>query len=84
MSVEAAKDKDKLVAQQPLDLAELTCQERQELALKYIREHGYISHKTYQQLTGVSETTATRDLKQLMANGAIRQTGRGPSRRYLI
>jgi ATP-dependent DNA helicase RecG len=57
---------------------------RQVLGLKYVREFGSITHKIYQELTGASETTATRDLKQLIANGALRQIGRGPGRKYVI
>jgi ATP-dependent DNA helicase RecG len=62
----------------------LNAQERQELALQYVREQGLISHKIYQELTGASESTATRDLKVLIANGALRQVGRGPGRKYVI
>ena len=58
--------------------------ERQQLALNYVRLYGSISHKKYQELTGASETTATRDLKQLTANGALRKLGRGPGRKYVI
>jgi predicted HTH transcriptional regulator len=62
----------------------LSATQRQELALKYIRKYGSITHKLYQELTGASETSTTRDLKALMGNGAVRQIGRGPGRKYVI
>ncbi len=58
--------------------------QRQALALQYVRENGFITHKQYRVLTGASETTAIRDLDALVARNALRKVGKGPSRRYLI
>ncbi|HEX2913707.1 MAG TPA: ATP-binding protein [Chloroflexia bacterium] len=55
---------------------------RLRLALEHVRKHGFITNKQYQQLTGVSENTATRDLEILVAQGSLNKTGKGPSRRY--
>jgi ATP-dependent DNA helicase RecG len=62
----------------------LTQQERQEAALKFVRQHGAISFAQYMLLTGATETTAIRDLKALTDRQALRKTGAGRSRRYLI
>jgi ATP-dependent DNA helicase RecG len=57
-------------------------EQRLRLALEHVRQHGFITNKKYQQLTGVSENTATRDLEILVAQGSLVKTGKGPSRRY--
>ncbi|NWJ98482.1 MAG: putative DNA binding domain-containing protein [Chloroflexi bacterium] len=57
---------------------------RQKRALEYMRQHGYITNREYQELTGVSESTATRDLEVLVERGRLKRTGRGPSRRYVL
>jgi ATP-dependent DNA helicase RecG len=62
----------------------LVAAERQALALQQVREVGFITHKLYRELTGASETTAIRDLDGLVARGALRRLGKGPSRRYVI
>jgi ATP-dependent DNA helicase RecG len=59
-------------------------EQRREMALDYVRQHGTISHKEYRALTGASETTAIRDLDEMVANGVFRRVGKGPSRRYVI
>jgi ATP-dependent DNA helicase RecG len=57
---------------------------RQKLALEHMRQQGYITNREYQELTGVSESTATRDLEVLVERGRLKRTGRGPSRRYVL
>ena len=57
-------------------------EQRLRMALEHVRKNGFITNKQYQQLTGVSENTATRDLEILVAQGSLIKTGKGPSRRY--
>ncbi|MBN9392769.1 MAG: putative DNA binding domain-containing protein [Chloroflexi bacterium] len=57
-------------------------EQRLRVALEHVRQHGFITNKQYQQLTGVSENTATRDLEILVAQGSLVKSGKGPSRRY--
>ncbi len=57
-------------------------EQRLRLALEHVRKYGFITNKQYQQLTGVSENTATRDLEILVAQGSLNKTGKGPSRKY--
>ncbi len=57
-------------------------EQRLRLALEHVRKNGFITNKHYQQLTGVSENTATRDLEILVAQGSLVKSGKGPSRRY--
>jgi ATP-dependent DNA helicase RecG len=61
-----------------------TREERQRIALEYVRQHGYITNKIYKQLTDISENTATHDLEILVERGSLNRTGRGPSRRYVL
>jgi ATP-dependent DNA helicase RecG len=57
---------------------------RQELALGYVQEHGAITNRAYRALTGVSDTTALRDLEALVRAGTLRGMGQGRSRRYTM
>lgn len=43
-----------------------------------------ITNKEYRNLTGVSETTALRDLEVLVGRGSIRPAGKGRVRSYLL
>ena len=45
--------------------------ERQQKAVDYIRLHGNISNKMYQEINDVSKPTATRDLQKLVSLGVI-------------
>jgi ATP-dependent DNA helicase RecG len=54
------------------------------LALEQVRQRGVITNREYQQLTGVSESTASRDLDLLVEQGSLKRTGKGPARRYLL
>lgn len=56
---------------------------RQELALLYIQEHGAITNGEYRSLTGVSESTAMRDLEALVGQGTLRAVGKRRGRKYL-
>jgi len=49
--------------------------ERQLLAIEYVKEHGSISNAEYQTVTGVSNRTALRDLKELKLKGILVSTG---------
>jgi ATP-dependent DNA helicase RecG len=65
-------------------MPELIQERRQELALRYIREHGSITNKQYRELTGVSEATVLRDLEILVQQGSLRAVGQKRGRRYLL
>jgi ATP-dependent DNA helicase RecG len=45
------------------------------LAIEYVKEHGSISNAEYQTVTGVSNRTALRDLKELKLKGILISTG---------
>jgi len=49
--------------------------ERQIKAVLYVKERGRIGNKEYQELFGVSEATATRDLKELVKRGVFEKIG---------
>jgi predicted HTH transcriptional regulator len=54
--------------------------ERQQKALAYLKAHGRITNKDYQQLTGVTDRTVLREFKELIAKGVLErvgETGRG-------
>ena len=64
---------------------ELAIQERRILvAMRYIRENGFIVNSKYRELTGVSEMTALRDLDALVARGALKKVGSKRGRRYQL
>lgn len=56
---------------------------RQEVALEYVQQHGSITNKEYRAITGVSESTAMRDLEALVEQGTLRAVGHRRSRKYL-
>jgi ATP-dependent DNA helicase RecG len=49
--------------------------DRQQKAVEYIQQHGYINNKKYQELNNVSKPTATRDLQKLVALKIIEMKG---------
>ncbi|HFC97471.1 MAG TPA: DeoR family transcriptional regulator [Thermosulfurimonas dismutans] len=54
--------------------------ERQIKAVLYVKERGRITNREYQELTGISKRTATRDLDELLEKGVFERlgaTGRG-------
>ncbi len=57
--------------------------ERQEIALRHVREYGAITNKVYRTLVGVSNMTALRDLDALVARGSLRAVGQGRGRTYV-
>ncbi|MEI7554292.1 ATP-binding protein [Candidatus Chlorohelix sp.] len=57
---------------------------RQELAMQHVGEKGFITFKQYRELTGVSESTAIRDLEGLVTRGSLRKVGKGPATRYQL
>ncbi len=57
--------------------------ERQEIALRHVREHGAITNKVYRTLVGVSNMTALRDLDALVAQGSLHAVGQGRGRKYV-
>lgn len=50
--------------------------ERQRKAWEYLREHGSITQTLYAQLCVCGETTAKRDLREMMARGFIKKEGK--------
>jgi predicted HTH transcriptional regulator len=58
--------------------------ERQQLALRYIHEHGSITNKVYRAITGASENTALRDLDELVERGSLRAVGKRRARHYKL
>ena len=56
-------------------LRKLGLNERQIKAVLYVKEKGSITNKEYQKLFGVSEATATRDLKELVKRGILEKIG---------
>jgi len=69
----------------PAVLAGYNLNERQSKALNYLKIHGKISNKEYQQLTNAITKTATRDLNDLREKGVIEQIGtKGPGVHYVL
>lgn len=69
-----------LVKEQDIKKQELS--ERQLLAIGYIKDHGSISNMEYRTITGVSNRTALRDLKELIQKEIL--VSEGGTRRGII
>jgi len=66
-------------------LSRFNLNERQSMAIAYIKIHGKISNAEYQQVTHAIKKTATRDLNALKERGLIEQKGsRGPGVHYVL
>jgi ATP-dependent DNA helicase RecG len=59
-------------------------EQRMQLAMQYVQEHGVITNTFYRELTGVSEATARRDLEALVERGALRGMGKTRGRQYRL
>ncbi len=58
--------------------------DRQVKVLKHLKPNGSVNRAEYCKLLGVPEKTATRDLKGLVQQGFLKQTGQGKGTRYSI
>lgn len=56
-------------------LIKLGLNERQMIAVKYVKEKGKITNKEYRTICETSERTATRDLRQLVIMNVFKQIG---------
>jgi len=64
---------------------ELGLNERQRKAVKYLKTQGKISNPEYQEQTGTTKKTATRDLSDLKSKNIVEQVGdRGPGVHYVL
>ncbi|GIV04157.1 MAG: ATP-dependent DNA helicase [Fimbriimonadales bacterium] len=69
----------------PERLRAMGLNERQLKAVLYLKERGTIGNKDYQELTGASKPTVTRDLDELVGKGIlVRKGGRGRGTRYTL
>lgn len=58
---------------------------RQLLAIKYIKKHGHISNTIYQSMNHTSKRTATNDLQELVEKGLVTQKGAtGKGTQYIL
>jgi len=57
------------------NLRKMGLNERQIKAVMYVKEKGRITNKEYQELTGISKPTATRELKNLVKLQFLKQQG---------
>ena len=73
--------RSRVEAAQPV-MPDLT--ERQRQTIAYIREHGEITRKVYEQLFQVKRSQATRDLNELISNGILITIRKGPNVRYML
>ena len=56
----------------------------QKTAIQYVKDQGTISNAEYQDLTGVSKRTASRELQELKLKGIFTAAGRGKRGRGII
>lgn len=58
--------------------------DRQQKAMKYVKEHGSISNKIYQEINKCSDSTAKRDLTQMADLGVFEVMGKGRNLQYIL
>lgn len=58
--------------------------ERQQKALSYVRQHGQITNREYQTLTGVAQKQSVRDLNELVAAHLLQRQGSGRATCYVL
>ena len=56
---------------------------RQKIVLRHVLKTGEVRSNEYAQLTGISESTARRDLQELILGGWLRKQGSGVATVYL-
>jgi ATP-dependent DNA helicase RecG len=64
-------------------ISSLSLNERQQKGLQHLKAAGQLSSAEYQQLTGTSRQTATRDLYDLVKKKVVVSHGRGRGAHYL-
>ncbi|CDN32630.1 ATP-dependent DNA helicase [Mucinivorans hirudinis] len=57
---------------------------RQQKAMDYVKVHGSISNKIYQEINNVSKPTATRDLAEMVTSQLLEPQGSGRSAVYIL
>jgi predicted HTH transcriptional regulator len=66
-------------------LAHFDLNDRQRLAIDFVRTHGRISNSQFQAVASTNKKTATRDLTDLKEKGLVQQVGtRGPGVHYVL
>lgn len=59
-------------------------EQRFALIMHYVREHEQITNREYRELSGVSESTALRDLEALVERRALKRVGKRRGRNYQL
>ena len=62
----------------------LMVNEMRQCGLRMLQERGSITSREYAEATGVSERTALRELREMVARGVIAVCGRTRSARYFL
>lgn len=57
---------------------------RQQKAVEYVKKHGSISNKIYQEINICSDSTAKRDLTQMAELGVFETIGKGRNLQYVL
>jgi ATP-dependent DNA helicase RecG len=68
----------------PKRLRQLGLSDRQVQAVIYTKEHSSITNSEYRKLTGVSDETARRELRELITKGMLRSEGKGRTTQYTL
>jgi ATP-dependent DNA helicase RecG len=65
-------------------LQELGLNNRQLQLVAFIRQHGGITNRDYRQISGLSDETVRKEIKQLRDHGVIEAVGKGRSTTYTL
>ncbi|MGA9347175.1 MAG: helix-turn-helix domain-containing protein [Anaerolineae bacterium] len=58
--------------------------ERQVKAMGYVSQHGRVTNREYQELCGISRSTAKKELQALVMRGLLQQQGAGRYAHYVL
>ena len=65
-------------------LARVDLNDRQRKALTHLKSEGRLTNKQYQELAGVTDRTALRDLDDLVREGLVAKVGKGRGTHYVL
>ncbi len=78
------KETEKLVGDGIDETTRIHLTERQRRALKFVKEHGYITNKFYAEINNISSRQALRELDNMIEKGVFIRVGKGRGARYIL
>lgn len=76
------KEFEKQIEKEKLHILDLN--ERQKKAVEYIKEHGFITSKSYQEINDLGKVYSIRELNDMIKKNILKKTGRGKQVKYFL